>query len=299
MCRKSPPASLFFGLAVGGRIGPSPSTIHPFAASGLRDRRHTQFSPTAYGPRVGHFSVQCFTLHHPKQGRRGLSFVVEDVTSPRPSRHPKSGMSSSARHSAFSIAFLHEWERLPVVLLWVLRTVRSGYTLQFGRNPPLRRGSADSSKQCLEGFCATAGNFLLPTKGSNIGSTSVGHRARLFQPLLPHTKKRRRPEIHSGPASPEPLPLQREVQDADVEDDHVPDSGRGLVRHYRPEGCLFSHPGCPTAQEVPSVCLWREGLPIQGPSLWPGLGAENIHKVHGCCAGPFEVPGHSRAELLG
>ncbi len=53
------------------------------------------------------------------------------------------------------------------------------------------------------------------------------------------------------------------------------------------------------AQEVPSVCLWREGLPIQGPSLWPGLGAENIHEVHGCCAGPFEVPGHSRAELLG
>ncbi len=32
--------------------------------------------------------------------------------------------------------FFHEWERLPGVSLWVLRTVRSGYTLQFGRNPP-------------------------------------------------------------------------------------------------------------------------------------------------------------------
>ncbi len=32
--------------------------------------------------------------------------------------------------------FLHEWERLPGVSLWVLRTIRSGYTLQFGRNPP-------------------------------------------------------------------------------------------------------------------------------------------------------------------
>ncbi len=31
--------------------------------------------------------------------------------------------------------FIHEWERLPGVSLWVLRTVRSGYTLQFGRNP--------------------------------------------------------------------------------------------------------------------------------------------------------------------
>ncbi len=103
-------ASLFFGLAVGGCIGPSPSTIHPFAASGLRDRRHTQLSPTAYVPHVGQFSVKCFTLHHPKQGCRGLSFVVEDVTSPRPSRHPKSDMSSSAPHSASSIAFLSRME---------------------------------------------------------------------------------------------------------------------------------------------------------------------------------------------
>ncbi len=32
--------------------------------------------------------------------------------------------------------FLHEWERLPEVSRWVFHTVRSGYTLQFGRNPP-------------------------------------------------------------------------------------------------------------------------------------------------------------------
>ncbi len=36
--------------------------------------------------------------------------------------------------------FIHEWERLPGVSLWVLRTVRSGYTLQFGRNPPRFNG---------------------------------------------------------------------------------------------------------------------------------------------------------------
>ncbi len=32
--------------------------------------------------------------------------------------------------------FFHKWERLPGVSLWVLRTIRSGYTLQFGKNPP-------------------------------------------------------------------------------------------------------------------------------------------------------------------
>ncbi len=207
-CAESPPASLFFGLAVWGHIGPSPSTIHPFAASGLRDRRHTQLSPTAYGPRVDQFSVQWFTLHHLKQGRRGLSFVVEDVTSPRPSQHPKSGMSSSSRHSASSIAFL-SWmgaSTRGIALGSPHSSVRL-HTSVWAKSPPLRRGSADSSKQRLDGFCATAGTFLPPTKGSNRGSTSVRHRTRLFLPLLPRTKNRRWPKTHSGPPLPEPLPL--------------------------------------------------------------------------------------------
>ncbi len=46
------------------------------------------------------------------------------------------------------------------------------------------------------------------------------------------------------------------------------------------------------------VCLCTEGLPIEGPSLRPGLGTENVHEVHGCCSGPLEVPGHSCSELL-
>ncbi|KAF4116797.1 hypothetical protein G5714_001350 [Onychostoma macrolepis] len=40
--------------------------------------------------------------------------------------------------------FFHEWERLPGVSPWVLRTIRSGYTLQFGRNPPHFDGVNDS-----------------------------------------------------------------------------------------------------------------------------------------------------------
>ncbi len=73
---------------------------------------------------------------------------------------------------------------------------------------------------------------------------------------------------------------------------------RGFPSWNRPKGCIFPHPGRPATQEVPSVCLWMEGLPIQGPSLRPGLGTENVHKVHGYCTGPLEVPGHSCSELL-
>ncbi len=45
--------------------------------------------------------------------------------------------------------------------------------------------------------------------------------------------------------------------------------------------------------------IWREGLPIQGPALWPGFGAENVSEMHGGCTGPFEAPGHSCTELSG
>ncbi len=134
--------------------------------------------------------------------------MMEDVTSPRPSPHLRSGMSSSARHFASSIAFLSRMgaSTRGIALGSPHISVRL-HTSVWAKSPPLRRGSADSSKQRLEGFCATAGTFLPPTKWSNRGSTSVRHRARLFQLLLPRTKKRRWPKTHSGPTSPEPLPL--------------------------------------------------------------------------------------------
>ncbi len=129
------------------------------------------------------------------------------------------------------------------------------------------------------------------------GNTAVGHRTRVLQPLLPRSKEGRQPEAHSGSMVFEFFPLQREVQDADDENHHVSDPRRGLVCHYRPKGCVFSHPGRSETQEVPSVCLWKEGLPIQGSALRPGLGAENVHEMHGCCTCPFEAPGHSCTEL--
>ncbi len=98
VCRTSS-SSFFLGLTVGWRVRLSPSTVCHFPASGLRVRGHSRFSPTECGPRAGHLSVQHFTLHQPKQGCWGLSFMVEGVTASRPSRHPNSGMSSFARHS--------------------------------------------------------------------------------------------------------------------------------------------------------------------------------------------------------
>ncbi len=297
MCRTSSP-SFFLGLTVGGCVRLPPSTVRPFAASGPRLRGDSRFSPAAYGPRAGHLSVQHFALHQPKQGRRGLSLVVEGVSASKPSRHPISGMSSlkNARHTASSIAFHSRMGASTggIAVGSPHNSVRL-HTSVWEKSPPLRRGSADSSKQRLQGFCSTTRTFLPPTERSDRGNTSVGHRTRVLQPLILCSKERRRPEAHSGSAASEYFPLQREIQDADDENHHVSDSRRGLVCHYRPKGCVFSHPGRSATQEVPSVCLWREGLPMQGP----GPGAENVHKMHGCCTGPFEAPGYSCAELSG
>ncbi len=55
--------------------------------------------------------------------------------------------------------------------------------------------------------------------------------------------------------------------------------------------CVFSHPGCSETQEVPSVCLWREGLPIQGPALWPGLAPRKFTKCMNAALAPLRLQG--------
>ncbi len=219
-----------------------PSTVRPFVASGPRVRGHSRFSPAAYGHRAGHLLVQHFTLHQPKLGCRGLSFVMEGVTAFRPSRHPNSGMSSFARHSAPSIAFYSRMgaSTRGIALGSPHSSVRR-HTSVWEKSPPrFDRVSADSSKQRLQGFCSTTRTFLPPTERSDRGNTSVGHRTRVLQPLLPCSKERRRPEAHSGSAASEFFPLQRKVQDADGENHHVSDPRRGLVCHYRPRMRIFT-----------------------------------------------------------
>ncbi len=299
MCRSSSP-SFLLGLAVGGRVRLSPFAARPFAAGEPHVRRHSCFSPAVYGTRAGLPSAQHFSLHHPEQGRRVLSLTVEGAAASRPSRHPISGMSSLTRHSDSSVA-------LPSRMGASTRGIAVGsphnsnrlHSSVWKKSPQFRRGSPDSSKQRLQGFCSTTGTFLPPAERSNRGSAAVGSRTKFLQPLLPRSKEGRRLEAYSGSTAFESFPLQREVQDADDEKHHVSGPGGRLVCHHRPEGCVFSHPGRSQTQEIPSVRLWREGLPIQGPALRPGFGSEDIYQMHGCCTGPFEAPGHSCTELSG
>ncbi len=161
----------------------SPATVRPFAASGPRVWGHSRFSPAAFGPRADHLSVQHFTLHQPGQGHQGLSFVAEGAAASRPSRHPISGVSSFARHSASSIAFHSRMGASTggIALGSPHDSVRL-HTSVWRKSPPSRRVSTDGSKQRLQGFCSTAIAFLPPTERSDRGNTAVGHRTRVLQP---------------------------------------------------------------------------------------------------------------------
>ncbi len=149
VCRSNSP-SFSLGLAVGGRVRLSPFAARPFAAGEPHVRRHSCFSPAVYGTRAGH--PQHFSLRHPEQGRRGLSFTVEGAAASRPSRHPISGMSSLARHYDSSVT-------LPSRMGAFTRGIAVGsphnsnrlHSSVWEKSPPFRRGSPDSSKQrrCL------------------------------------------------------------------------------------------------------------------------------------------------------
>ncbi len=45
------------------------------------------------------------------------------------------------------------------------------------------------------------------------------------------------------------------------------------------------------SQEVPSVCLWREGLPIQSPALRPGLATRTFTKLMDAALAPLRLQG--------
>ncbi len=170
-----------------------PFAARPFAAGEPHVRRHSCFSPAVYGTCAGHPSAQHFSLHHPEQGRRGLSFTVEGAAAFQAFSTPHLSMSSLHDTLIPLSHFLNEWERLPGVSLWVLRTIRTGYTLQFGKNPPRFDGVhltvVNSPSKAL---CSTTGTFLPPTERSNRGSTAVGSRTRVLQPATFLVPKRGR-----------------------------------------------------------------------------------------------------------
>ncbi len=124
------------------------------------------------------------------------------------------------------------------------------------------RDFGDSERSCL-----ARGDCCPPGKGCNRASPSSRDEAGVLQPLLHRTQERRWSLTNPGFATPEPGPAQAPVQDVDAEAHDQMHTAPGLVCSDRPEGCLLSCFDPSPTQTVPTVCIRRSVMAVQGPPL--------------------------------
>ncbi len=82
-----------------------------------------------------------------------------------------------------------------------------------------------------------------------------------------------------GSASLEPGFTQAPVQDADAQAHYQMHPAPGLVCSDRPEGCLLSCFDPSATQTVPTFCVRRSGMEVQGPPLLAPLSPRVFTKV--------------------
>ncbi len=118
--------SLVWQLGDALGLPPLPSVLLPPADCMIRDTIGSLLQRTSFSPVLHSSSSQ--TRGFPSWWRASLLPGLLDT--PSQVCPPQHDTLLPLSH------FIHEWEHLPGVSLWVLCTVQSGYTLQFGRNPP-------------------------------------------------------------------------------------------------------------------------------------------------------------------
>ncbi len=118
-----------------------------------------------------------------------------------------------------------------------------------------------------ERSCLARGDCCPPGKGCNRAGPSSRDEAGVLQPLLHRTQERRWSSTNPGFATPEPGPAQAPVQDVDAQAYDQMHTAPGLVCSDRPEGCLLSCFDPFPTETVPTVCVRRSGVAVQGPPL--------------------------------
>ncbi len=162
---------------------------------------------------------------------------------------------------------LEAWLALPSPSRWLTRTIRLGYAIQFARRPPKFSGVLETLGESSERSCLVRGDCCPPGKGCNRAGPSSRDEAGVLQPLLHRTQERWWSSTNPGFATPEPGPAQAPVQDADTQAYDQMHTAPGLVCSDRPEGCLLSCFDPSPTQTVPTVCVRRSGMAVQGPPL--------------------------------
>ncbi len=128
--------------------------------------------------------------------------------------------------------------------------------------------------------CLARGDCCPPGKGCNRAGPSSREEAGVLQPLLHHTQETWWPSTNPESASFEPGFIQAPVQDADTQAHYQMHPAPGLVCSDRPEGCLLSCFDPSATQTVPTVCVRRSGMAVQGPPLRALPVSPCVHEGH-------------------
>ncbi len=124
--------------------------------------------------------------------------------------------------------------------------------------------------------CLARGDCCPPGERRNRAGPSSREEAGVLQPLLHRTQEMWWPSSNPRSSSFEPGFTQAPVQDADAQAHYQMHPAPGLVCSDRPEGCLLSCFDPFATQTVPTVCVRRSGMAVQGPPLralpvWVGI----------------------------
>ncbi len=152
-----------------------------------------------------------------------------------------------------------------------------------------RSQEVGSSPECP---CLARGDCCPPGKGCNRAGPSSRDEAGVLQPLLHRTQERWWPSTNPGSARLEPGSTQAPVQDTQAHYQMHP--APGLVCSNRPEGCLLLCFDPFAAQTVPTVCVRRSGMAVQGPPLWALPVSPCVHEGRRRC--PYPVTGNGRQD---
>ncbi len=142
--------------------------------------------------------------------------------------------------------------------------------------------------------CLARGDCCPPGKGCNRDGPSSRDEARILQPSLHRTQERWWPSTNPGSASLEPGFTQAPVPDADAQAHDQMYPAPGLVCSDQPEGHLLSRFDPSATQTVPTVCVRRSGMAVQGPPLRALPVSPCVHE--GCRGRPYPVMGSGRQD---
>ncbi len=159
--------------------------------------------------------------------------------------------------------------------LWLLRTIRLGYAIQFARCPPKFRGIQFTSVLNKDAPVLHAEIAVLLAKDMIEPVPPAEMKSGFYSPylILPMT--------NLGLVHPEPGPSQAPVLDVDAETQLSMHSSLWLVRSDRPEGRVLSCLDPSSTQTVSLLCVWQASISVQSPSLRAVPVASCLHQGSG------------------